>query len=168
MTLTCCPSGPNESAYHATRVLAAYHALPTNLRLSELPDRGSVCAVRTWVAFAENLDGRGALCVADPLVALLECLSLQTLPGETTAQEVHEHVAQRLQVVPPTLLWNTAEGRGLDGTGHNTGTGQVTGQITGQVTGQVRSWVTAKVTGYFTAQTVQRKTDHRYAIRCHR
>ena len=58
----------------------------------------------TGVVLAEHLHRGGSLGVADLLVALLQGLRLQTLPGEAAAQEVHEHVAQSLQVVPPALL----------------------------------------------------------------
>lgn len=50
------------------------------------------------------LDGGGALGVADLLVALLQCVSLEALPRQRAAQEVHEHVAERLQIVAPGLL----------------------------------------------------------------
>ena len=58
----------------------------------------------TGISFAEDFDGRGALGLADFLVALLERVRLEALPRQTAAQKVHEHVAQRLQIVPPTLL----------------------------------------------------------------
>ena len=56
------------------------------------------------IALAEDLDGRGALRVADLLIALLERVGLEALPGQRAAQEVHEHVAERLEVVASTLL----------------------------------------------------------------
>lgn len=56
------------------------------------------------VALAEHLDGRVALRVAYLLVALLERVGLEALPRQRAAQEVHEHVPERLQVVAPTLL----------------------------------------------------------------
>lgn len=36
---------------------------------------------------------------------------LQALPGETTSEEVHEHVTQRLQIIPSALLWNRQDKR---------------------------------------------------------
>lgn len=56
------------------------------------------------MTLAQDLDGRGTLGVADLLVALLECVRLEALPGQRATQEVHEHVPQRLQVVSPTLF----------------------------------------------------------------
>ncbi len=50
------------------------------------------------------LDGRGHLLLADLLVLLLLGGCLQTLPRQAAPQEVHEHVAQRLDVVAPALL----------------------------------------------------------------
>lgn len=56
------------------------------------------------VALAEHLDGRVAFRVAYLLVALLERVRLEALPRQRAAQEVHEHVPERLQVVASTLL----------------------------------------------------------------
>lgn len=56
------------------------------------------------VALAQHLDRGGALRVADLLVALLQRLRLQALPRQGAAQEIHEHVAERLQIVPARLL----------------------------------------------------------------
>lgn len=56
------------------------------------------------VALAQDLDRGGALRVADLLVALLQRLRLQALPRQRTAQEVHEHVPERLQIVSARLL----------------------------------------------------------------
>lgn len=61
------------------------------------------------MTLAQDLDGRGTLGVADLLVALLECVRLEALPGQRAAQEVHEHVPQRLQVVSPTLFCTFTE-----------------------------------------------------------
>lgn len=61
------------------------------------------------VALAQRLDGRGTFGVADLLVALLQGLRLQSLPGQRAAQEVHEHVTQGFQVVTPGLLCKQTE-----------------------------------------------------------
>lgn len=53
---------------------------------------------------ATHLDRGGALRVADLLVALLERVSLEALPRQRAAQEIHEHVTERLQIVAPRLL----------------------------------------------------------------
>ena len=50
-----------------------------------------------------NLDWDGELLLADLVVFLLLIGRPQTLPGQAAAQEVEEHVSQRLQVVPPPL-----------------------------------------------------------------
>ena len=59
---------------------------------------------RTGKAFAQVLDGRGLLLLADLLVLLLVGGRLQALPGQAAAQEVHEDVAQGLEVVAARLL----------------------------------------------------------------
>lgn len=59
----------------------------------------------TGVAFAQHLDGGGHLLLADPLVLLSLGGGLQPLPGQRAQVEVHEHVAQRLQVIPSRLFW---------------------------------------------------------------
>lgn len=51
-----------------------------------------------------NLYRRGALCVADLLISFFQRFSLEALPRQRTAQEVHEHVTQRLEVVASGLL----------------------------------------------------------------
>lgn len=51
-----------------------------------------------------HLDGGGHLLLADLLVLLLFGSSLKALPRQGAPQEVHDHVAQRLNVVPPALL----------------------------------------------------------------
>ena len=57
-----------------------------------------------WVTLAQNLDGSGSLGVANFLVSFLQCVRLESLPGKITAQEIHEHVTESLQVVTSTLL----------------------------------------------------------------
>jgi hypothetical protein len=44
------------------------------------------------------------LLLHDPIVLLLLRRRFQSLPRQLTPQEVHEDVAQRLEVVPPRLL----------------------------------------------------------------
>lgn len=56
------------------------------------------------VTVAQHLDRRRPLRVTYLLVALLQCLGLQTLPWQRAAQEVHEHVPQRLQIIATRLL----------------------------------------------------------------
>ena len=34
---------------------------------------------------------------------------LQALPGKASSEEVHEHVTQRLQIIPSALLWKKQE-----------------------------------------------------------
>lgn len=56
------------------------------------------------------------LLLSNLLVLLLVGCSLQTLPGKTTAKEVHEDVTERLQVISPRLFTTKM---GVDG--HVTG-----------------------------------------------
>ena len=55
-------------------------------------------------ALAEVLDVGGGFLLADALVLLPLGLGLEALPGQRAAVEVHEHVAERLEVVAATLL----------------------------------------------------------------
>ena len=55
-------------------------------------------------AFAELLDAGGHLLLADAFVLLSLGLGLEALPGQRAAVEVHEDVAERLEVVASTLL----------------------------------------------------------------
>ena len=55
-------------------------------------------------AAAEEIGGRGHLLLHDSVVLLLLGSSLLTLPGESTAEEVHENISERLQIVPASLL----------------------------------------------------------------
>ena len=56
------------------------------------------------MTLTELLDRSRAFRVADLLVALLQRVRFEALPWQAATQEVHEHVAQRLQVISPTLL----------------------------------------------------------------
>ena len=58
----------------------------------------------TGVAFAEDLNGRRHLLLADPLVLLALGGRFEALPGQGAQVEVHEHVAQALQVISTALL----------------------------------------------------------------
>lgn len=56
------------------------------------------------IALAQHLNGRGSLGVAYFLVSLLQCVGLETLPWQVSSQEIHEHVPQGLEIIPPALL----------------------------------------------------------------
>lgn len=64
---------------------------------------------RTWEAIAQLFDRCGLLFLPDLLVFLLVGGRLQALPGETAAQEIHEDVAQSLQVVSARLFWRRGQ-----------------------------------------------------------
>jgi hypothetical protein len=70
----------------------------------------------TRETLAEILDGGGLLLLANLLVLLLVGSSLQALPRQTTAEEVHEDVTQSLEIISTTLF---ATQMGVDG--HVTG-----------------------------------------------
>ena len=53
---------------------------------------------------AQDLDGGGHLLLHDLFVLFLLDVRLEPLPGERAAVEVHEHVAQRLEIVAAGLL----------------------------------------------------------------
>mmetsp|Transcript_51496 Transcript_51496/g.137429 ORF Transcript_51496/g.137429 Transcript_51496/m.137429 type:complete len:249 (-) Transcript_51496:48-794(-) len=53
---------------------------------------------------AQNLHWCGHFFLHDLLVLLFLRICLQTLPGETSSVEVHQHVPNSLQIIPPTLL----------------------------------------------------------------
>lgn len=56
--------------------------------------------------FAEFFDGSGDLDLFDAFVLLLLGLGMESLPGQGTAAEIHQHIPQSLQVVPATLLYS--------------------------------------------------------------
>lgn len=58
----------------------------------------------TWVAFAKDFDGSGHFLLTDAFVLLPLGGCFEALPGQRTQVEVHEDVAQRLQVVPSGLF----------------------------------------------------------------
>eukprot|EP00754_Rhynchopus_humris_P023692 Rhum_TRINITY_DN14846_c4_g1::Rhum_TRINITY_DN14846_c4_g1_i4::g.122834::m.122834 len=77
------------------------------VRLVLEPERPRVVQVRrelTREALAQRLHRGGHLLLADPVVLLLLRLRLQALPRQAATQEVHQHVAHSLEVVPPALL----------------------------------------------------------------
>lgn len=57
-----------------------------------------------WEALAEILNSGSLLLLADLLVLLLVRGSLESLPRQTTAQEIHENVTKGFQVIPSGLL----------------------------------------------------------------
>mmetsp|Transcript_33103 Transcript_33103/g.98391 ORF Transcript_33103/g.98391 Transcript_33103/m.98391 type:complete len:313 (+) Transcript_33103:197-1135(+) len=95
-----------------------HEALPHEQVLEEPPKVGVVRPVleaqatavrqirreRLREAFAELLDRRDLLQLTDLLVLLLLAVSHQPLPGELATVEIHEHVADGLEVVASALL----------------------------------------------------------------
>ena len=55
-------------------------------------------------ATAEKVRGSGHLLLHDPVVLLLLGCGLETLPGERAAEEVHEDVSERFEVIAARLL----------------------------------------------------------------
>ena len=60
--------------------------------------------IQTGLIFTENFDGRCALGITNLLISLFQRVRFETLPWQTSSQEVEEHMTQRLEVVSPTLL----------------------------------------------------------------
>lgn len=60
--------------------------------------------VHTWKSLTQFVHRGGTFGIAYLLISLFQCVRLQSLPGQTAAQEVEEHVTQRFQVVPSALL----------------------------------------------------------------
>ena len=54
----------------------------------------------TRKALTQVLDGRRLFLLTNLLVLLLVGSSLQPLPWQSTSQEVHENMAESLQVIP--------------------------------------------------------------------
>ena len=54
--------------------------------------------------FAENFERRGHLLLPDLLVLLLLGVRPHSLPGKRPLDEVHQHVAHSLKVIPSRLL----------------------------------------------------------------
>lgn len=63
------------------------------------------CEGLTRIALAQHFNGSGHLLLTDPLILLPLGGGLQPLPGERAQVEVHQHVPQRLQVIPSRLFW---------------------------------------------------------------
>lgn len=55
----------------------------------------------TRISVAKFFDSGGLLLLTDLLVLLLVGGSLQTLPGKTAAQEVHENMTEGLEIITP-------------------------------------------------------------------
>ena len=60
--------------------------------------------LQTRKSLAEVFDGSGTLGITNLLVAFLQRVSLETLPGQGTPQEVHKHVTQGFEVVSARLF----------------------------------------------------------------
>lgn len=58
----------------------------------------------TWIAFAEDFDGSRHFLFADALVFLSLGGGFEALPGQRAQVEIHEDVAQGLQVIPSGLF----------------------------------------------------------------
>lgn len=71
---------------------------------AEVSHVGEVFAKLLGETLAEVLDGRGLLLLANLFVLLLIGGSFEALPGQAAAEEVHEDVAQGLEVVSARLL----------------------------------------------------------------
>ena len=61
-------------------------------------------SILTGVSLAEHLNGGGHFLLTDAFILLPLGGSLEPLPGQRAQVEVHENVAQRLQVISPRLL----------------------------------------------------------------
>ena len=58
----------------------------------------------TWESFTKHFDWSRQLLFADSLILLLFGLGFQALPRQAAAVEVHQHVAERLQIIPTGLF----------------------------------------------------------------
>ena len=63
----------------------------------------------TWEPFAQLLDWRGLLLLANLFILLLVGCGFEALPRQTPAEEVHEDVTKRLEVVSARLLCKTRQ-----------------------------------------------------------
>ena len=79
---------------------------------SKVADVAEVLVELLWEAIAQLGNWRRLLLVSDLLVLLLVGRSLESLPRKTSAKEVHENVAERLEIVTAGLL---ASEMGVDG-----------------------------------------------------
>lgn len=71
---------------------------------AKVADVGQVLVELLRETITEVLDGSRLLLLANLLVLLLVGSSLETLPRQTTAEEVHEHVAECLEIVTTGLF----------------------------------------------------------------
>lgn len=81
----------SSSTKHSNAVLPEANKIHFGLRLSVL----------TWVPFAEHFNGSRHFLFTDAFIFLPLGGGLEPLPGQRTQVEVHQNIAQRLQVVPP-------------------------------------------------------------------
>jgi hypothetical protein len=72
-------------------------------------------------ATAKEIRGCGHLLLHNPIVFLLLCSGLETLPGKRTTEEIHENIRERFEIIATSLL-NTQVG--VDG-GVTGSTGEV-------------------------------------------
>ena len=66
--------------------------------------KNSVYIALTWVILAKHFRRGGDFLLENSVVFLLLGVGLEALPGQAAAQEVHQHEAQRLDVVAAALL----------------------------------------------------------------
>lgn len=87
-------------------VYLPFPAIGANIRISQLMAQLSLSPQGglTRIVLTENFNGSCSLGVSNFLVALLEGVRLEALPGEGPAEEVHEHVTESLQVISTGLL----------------------------------------------------------------
>lgn len=106
-------AGPVEFAVvgEASSFVQVLKELPQVLVVGSLeevepPDVAKVSGHFFGVAVAEDFYGSRSFGISYFLIPLLQGVGFQSLPGQTSSQEVHEHVTQGLQVVSSTLFWN--------------------------------------------------------------
>lgn len=66
----------------------------------QVPALAEVLGELNGVSLAEDLDGGGELLLFDSFVLVALVVGLESLPGEHSSEEVHDHVADALHVVP--------------------------------------------------------------------
>ena len=79
---------------------------------SKVPDIAEVLVEFLWETIAKLGDWRRLLLLSDLLILLLVGRSLQSLPWETSPEEIHEDVSERLEIIATRLL---ASKMGVDG-----------------------------------------------------
>lgn len=65
----------------------------------------------TWVVLAEHFGGGGDLLFQDSIVLLFLRVRLEALPGQRSAQKVHQHIAQGFQVISSGLFYKQSKKR---------------------------------------------------------